>query len=80
MCHARDFNLLHASPTSAQALSTLCKLPTTNLTLHQEISTTTTNINTYIDKVAFSIETHDDGSDIPIDVVRSAVTLDGVIM
>ena len=81
LCRAGDFNLSHASLTSAQALTALRELPTTNPTLHIEISAGKTDVNAHaLNEPAFSVDTPDDGSDIPIDVVRSAVMSEGVVV
>ena len=80
MCRAGDFNLSHASLTSAPALTTLRELPVTNPTLHQEISAGKTNTEDDLDdEPTFSIEAPDDSCDIPINIVRSAVMSDGVV-
>lgn len=81
LCRAGDFNLSHASLTSAQALTALRELPTTNLTLHSEISAGKTDVNAHdLNEPAFPVDAPNDGSDIPIDVVRSAVMSEGVIV
>ena len=80
MCWAGDFNLSHASLTSAPALTALCELPVTNPTLHQEISTGKTNTKDNVDnKPTFLIETSEDSCDILINIVRSTVMSDGVV-
>lgn len=82
MCRAGDFDLSQASLTSAQALAALRELPKTNLALHLEISAGKTNADAgeTSDEPAFSVETQDDSSDIPIDVVRSVVMSEGVVL
>jgi hypothetical protein len=80
MCRVGDFNLSHDSLTSAPALTTLCELPITNPTLHQEISTGKMNTEDDLDdEPTFSIEAPNDSCDIPINIVRSAVMSDGVV-
>jgi hypothetical protein len=66
------FNLSHASLTSPDALSALRQLPVTNPALYHEITAGKANESTGDDEPTFSPEA-EDGSDIPIDVVRSVV-------
>jgi hypothetical protein len=57
LCCAGDFNLSHVSLTSAQALTALWELPTTNPTLHSEISAGKTDVNAHdLNKLAFSVD------------------------
>ena len=80
MCRAGDFNLSHASLTSAPALTALRELPVTNPTLHHELSAGKTNTEDDVDdEPTFPIETPDDSCDIPINIVKSIVMSDGVV-
>jgi hypothetical protein len=82
MCCAGDFDFSQASLTSAQALAALHELPNTNPVLHLEISARKTNTDAgeTSDEPAFSVETQDNSSDIPIDMVRSVVMSEGVVL
>lgn len=76
-----EFNLSHACLTSAEALSALRQLPITNPSLHHEITGGKTSGCTEDDEPVFSAETDQgDGSDIPIDVVRSVVMAEGSVV
>jgi hypothetical protein len=80
MCRAGDFNLPHASLTSAPALTVLHERPVTNPTLHQEISAGKTNTKDDLDdEPTFSIKTPDNSCDTLINIVRSTVMSDGVV-
>jgi hypothetical protein len=76
-----EFNLSHACLTSAEALLALRQLPITNPSLHHEITGGKTSRCTEDDEPVFSAETDQgDGSDIPIDVVRSVVMAEGSVV
>jgi hypothetical protein len=71
LCRTGNFNLSHASLTSAQALSALRKLPTTNPTLYSEITRSEVGDTMTDNEPAFSadIQGEDDGCDIPVDII-----------
>jgi hypothetical protein len=76
-----EFNLSHACLTSTEALSALRQLPITNPSIHHEITGGKTSRCTEDDEPVFSAETDQgDGSDIPIDVVRSVVMAEGSVV
>jgi hypothetical protein len=81
LCCAGDFNLSHASLTSAPVLFALRKLPNTNPTLYHEITSSRMNKTTTEDEQAFSdkIETKGDGSDISVNVVQSVIMSAGSV-
>jgi len=81
MCRTGDFNLSHASLTSAAALSALRELPTTNPALHHTFSLGKTNQTTVDDEPAFPDDDGgiNDGCDIPVDVVQSVVMSEGIV-
>ena len=76
-----EFNLSQACLTSAEALSALRQLLITNPSPHHEITGGKTSRCTEDDEPVFSAETDQgDGSDIPIDVVRSVVMAEGLVV
>jgi len=76
-----DFNLSHASLTSAAALSALQELPTTNPALHHMFSLGKPNQTMVDDEPAFPDDDGgiNDGCDIPVDVVQSVVMSEGIV-
>ena len=80
MCCVGEFNLSHASLTSAATLTALRLLPKTNPELYNEISAHTTNCHAG-EEPTFSMADNDTdkGCDIPIDVIRSAVMAGGSV-
>ena len=81
MCRVGDFNLSHASLTSAAALSALRELPTTNPALHHEFSLGKMNETTVDDEPTFPDDDGgiNDGCDIPINIVESVVMSEGIV-
>jgi hypothetical protein len=81
MCRVGEFNLSHASLTSAATLATLRLLPKTNPKLYEEISADTTHFHPGEEPAFFTPDNDlDDGCDIPIDVIRSTVMAGGSVV
>jgi hypothetical protein len=82
LCRTGNFNLSHASLTSAQALSALRELPTTNPTLYSEITRSEVGDTMTDNEPAFSadIQGEDDGCDIPVDIIRSVIMSEGSVV
>jgi formylmethanofuran dehydrogenase subunit A len=82
MCCAGNLDLSQASLISGQALQLCISCPKTNPVLYLEISARKTNTDAgkTSDELAFSIETQDDSSNIPIDVVRSVVMSEDIVL
>jgi hypothetical protein len=75
MCRVSEFNLSHASLTSAAALTALRELPNTNPALYREITGGKTQ--------EFTGEEEDEpieyGSDIPVEVITAQIVSGGSV-
>jgi hypothetical protein len=79
MCHVGEFNLSHASLTSAGAFTALWELPNTNPTLYHEITGGKTQESTGV-KDDFPEEEDEPieyGSDIPVEVITAQIVSGG---
>ncbi|KAF7969543.1 hypothetical protein HWV62_26941 [Athelia sp. TMB] len=83
LCRVGDRNLSHSSLTSPTTLAALHDLPHTNSSLHQELSAgRQTLIQSLSDDEPAFLEAGgdiDEGSDIPVDIVRSVVMSEGTV-
>jgi hypothetical protein len=81
MCRISEYNLSHASLTSATTLTALHLLPKTNPTLYDKICTDKIDISSGGKEPAFSVDDYQcDCSDIPIDVIRLTVMSGGSVV
>lgn len=82
LCRVQDNNLSHSSLTSATTLAALRELPHTNPSLYRELSAGREGIQSPSDDEPAFMDAGpdlDEGSDIPIEIVRSVVMSEGCI-
>lgn len=80
LCRIGEFNCSHESLTSAKTLEMLADLPETNLLLFSKLSQSRLNdLDALGEEDAFSGDSPDDDSDIPLGVVAAVVELSGAV-